>query len=35
MFERPIVVIGREATSRFFELLVSVVPRFSTAAVGF
>ena len=35
MFERPIVVIGREATSRFFELLLSVVPRFSTQVVGF
>jgi len=34
MFERPIVVIGREATSRFFELLLSVVPRFSTALAG-
>jgi ketosteroid isomerase-like protein len=33
-FERPIQVIGREATSRFFELLLSVVPRFSTAVVG-
>ena len=35
MFERPVVVIGREATSRFFELLLSVVPRFSTAVAGF
>jgi ketosteroid isomerase-like protein len=34
MFERPIQVIGREATSRFFELLLSVVPRFSTTVVG-
>jgi len=34
MFERPIQVIGREATSRFFELLLSVVPRFSTTLVG-
>lgn len=33
-FERPIQVIGREATSRFFELLLSVVPRFSTTVVG-
>ena len=28
-------VIGREATSRFFELLLFVVPRFSTAVDGF
>ena len=35
MFERPVQVIGREATSRFFELLLSVVPRFSTTVVGF
>jgi ketosteroid isomerase-like protein len=28
-------MIGREATSRFFELLLSVVPRFSTRVVGF
>src|SRR5262245_13779574 len=34
MFETPVVVIGREATSRFFELLLSVVPRFSTRVVG-
>ena len=34
MFERPIQVIGREATSRFLELLLSVVPRFSTTVVG-
>jgi ketosteroid isomerase-like protein len=34
MFEKPIQVIGREATSRFFELLLSVVPRFSTTVVG-
>ena len=33
-FERPIQVIGREATGRFFELLLSVVPRFSTTLVG-
>jgi ketosteroid isomerase-like protein len=33
-FERPIQVIGREATSRFFELLLSVVPCFSTKVVG-
>ena len=35
MFETPVVMIGREATSRFFELLLSVVPRFSTRVVGF
>src|SRR5262245_45440468 len=35
MFETPVVVIGREATSRFFELLLSVVPAFSTRVVGF
>lgn len=34
MFERPVQVIGREATGRFFELLLSVVPRFSTTVVG-
>jgi ketosteroid isomerase-like protein len=34
MFERPVQVIGREATGRFMELLLSVVPRFSTALVG-
>ena len=33
-FERPIQVIGREATGRFFELLLSVVPKFSTTLVG-
>jgi len=33
-FERPIVVIGREATGRFMELLLSVVPRFSTTLVA-
>ncbi len=35
MFDKPVVFIGREATSRFFEYLLSVVPRFSTAVVGF
>ena len=35
MFERPVQVIGREATSRFFELLLSVVPQFSTTVVGY
>src|SRR5262245_29736596 len=33
-FERPIAVIGREATGRFMELLLSVVPRFSTTLVA-
>lgn len=34
MFETPIQVIGRQATGRFMELLLSVVPRFSTTVVG-
>ncbi len=34
MFERPVQMIGREACSRFFELLLEVVPRFSTRLVG-
>jgi ketosteroid isomerase-like protein len=34
MFETPVQFVGREATSRFFELLLSVVPRFSTTVVG-
>jgi ketosteroid isomerase-like protein len=34
MFEKPVCVVGREATGRFFELLLSVVPRFSTKPVG-
>lgn len=33
-FERPIQTIGRAATGRFFELLLSVVPRFSTTLVA-
>ena len=33
MFEIPVVFIGREATSRFMEYLLSVVPRFSTTPV--
>ena len=33
-FEQPIQVIWREAVGRFFELLLSVVPRFSTTLVG-
>ena len=32
-FDRPIQVIGRLATSRFFELLLSGVPKFSTTLV--
>ncbi|MBL8773571.1 MAG: PhzA/PhzB family protein [Phenylobacterium sp.] len=34
VFERPIQVIGRQATGRFFELLLSVVPQFSTTLVA-
>lgn len=34
MFETPVQFIGREATGRFMELLLSVVPRFSTTVVG-
>lgn len=34
MFETPVVFIGQEAVGRFFELLLSVVPRFSTTLVG-
>ncbi len=34
MFETPVQFIGREAVGRFFELLLSVVPRFSTTVVG-
>ena len=34
VFERPIQVIGREACGRFFELLLSVVPSFSTTLVA-
>jgi ketosteroid isomerase-like protein len=34
MFETPVVFIGREAVGRFFELLLSVVPRFSTELAG-
>ena len=32
-FEKPVCVIGREATGKFMELLLSVVPRFSTKLV--
>lgn len=34
MFEKPVVVIGREATSYFFEFLLATVPRFSVQVVG-
>ncbi|RYF92205.1 MAG: hypothetical protein EON95_13205 [Caulobacteraceae bacterium] len=34
MFETPVQFIGREAVGRFMELLLSVVPRFSTTVVG-
>lgn len=33
-FEKPIQVVGREATGRFMELLLSTVPRFSTTLVA-
>lgn len=33
MFETPVAFIGIEATSRFMEFLLSVVPRFSTTPV--
>lgn len=33
MFENPVVFIGREATGRFMEYLLSVVPSFSTTPV--
>jgi ketosteroid isomerase-like protein len=33
MFETPVAFIGREATGKFMELLLSVVPRFSTTLV--
>ncbi len=32
-FETPVAFIGREATGRFMEFLLSVVPRFSTTLV--
>ena len=35
MFETPVVFIGKEATGRFMELLLSVVPEFSTQVVKF
>lgn len=34
MFETPVSFVGFDAVSRFFELLLSVVPRFSTTVVG-
>jgi ketosteroid isomerase-like protein len=34
MFEKPVQFVGRQATGRFFELLLSVVPRFTTTVVG-
>jgi ketosteroid isomerase-like protein len=34
MFETPVQFIGAEACGHFFELLLSVVPRFSTKLVG-
>lgn len=33
-FQTPVVFIGREAVGRFMELLLSVVPRFSTTLVA-
>lgn len=33
-FDPPLQFIGREAVGRFFELLLSVVPRFSTTVAG-
>ncbi len=33
-FETPIYMIGREATSRFMEYLLEVVPRFSTQLIA-
>lgn len=33
-FEKPICVVGREATGRFLELLLSVVPRFKLTSVA-
>ena len=34
MFETPVRFVGRAAVGRFMELLLSVVPRFSTTVVG-
>ncbi len=33
-FERPIYMIGREAVGRFMELLLEIVPEFSTRLVA-
>src|SRR3954453_10370454 len=33
-FETPVYVIGREATGRFMEFLLEVVPRFSTQLIA-
>ena len=33
-FEQPTVMVGREACGRFMELLLEVVPRFSTTLVA-
>jgi ketosteroid isomerase-like protein len=33
-FETPVYVIGREATSRFMEFLLEVVPHFSTQLIA-
>ena len=35
MFKTPVVFIGKEATGKFMELLLSVVPEFSTKVVQF
>jgi len=35
MFETPVVFIGHGAVSRFFELLLRVVPRFATQVTGY
>ena len=33
-FETPVYVVGREATSRFMEFLLEVVPRFTTQLIA-
>ena len=35
MFEAPVIFVGKEATGKFMELLLSVVPKFSTKVVQF
>ncbi len=35
MFETPVVFIGKAATGKFMELLLSVVPEFSTTVVQY